>query len=107
MAAENISRKRAPYAVQGEAEDAMKKSHQERKAGRTYGIEQEPERMDLLEKLQSYREEGCALSLGGRVTYPQSIVNACFRENCSYMPDYIVDENDVIRAINYVRVRSS
>ncbi len=67
--------------------------------------DKEPEWLDMLHRLQLYQEAGCTLMLSGRKSYPGNIVKALFREDCIYMPDYIADENDVVRRIEFTRIR--
>ena len=50
----------------------------------------------LLDELKAYQKEGCGIYLNGRASYPNEVVNACFREEGGYMRDLVGDENAVI-----------
>ena len=61
----------------------------------------------LLDELKAYQKEGCGIYLNGRASYPNEVVNACFREEGGYMRDLVGDENAVIRRIDFIRIRNS
>ncbi len=64
------------------------------------------QQQQMLYTLRYYQNHGCQIALGGKPAYPQKVVNACFRENSSYMAEYIADDSGRIRKINFIRIRS-
>ena len=60
----------------------------------------------LFRELRSYEKEGTQLLLDGLPCGTQDIVNACmFAEEQAYMRDFISDDKEKIRRINFVKVR--
>ena len=59
----------------------------------------------LCRELQTYYREGIRLWLNGRPSNPRQIARACAAgEECSYMRDYIRNENDEIIGIAFDHV---
>lgn len=60
----------------------------------------------LSKELREYEQEGTQLYLEGRPCESADIVNACvFAEEQNYMRDYISDDSQHIRKINFIKVR--
>lgn len=59
----------------------------------------------LAKELRKYEQEGTQLYLEGRPCESADIVNACiFAEEQNYMRDYISDDSEHIRKINFIKV---
>ena len=62
----------------------------------------------LAKELREYEQEGTQLYLEGRPCESADIVNACiFAEEQNYMRDYISDDSERIRKINFIKVRQN
>ncbi|MDO5423405.1 MAG: hypothetical protein Q4F41_06735 [Eubacteriales bacterium] len=60
----------------------------------------------LCQELQCYYQEGLRLWLNGRPSNPRQIARACATgEECSYMRDYVQDDEDEIIGIGFDHVR--
>ena len=60
----------------------------------------------LSKELREYEQEGTQLYLEGRPCESADIVNACiFAEEQNYMRDYISDDCQHIRKIDFIKVR--
>ncbi len=64
-----------------------------------------PEMKSLVEELSGYERSGCQICLGGKPCRPVDAAAACVREHFRYMRDIESDETDVIRKINFIRIR--
>lgn len=67
--------------------------------------EQDQEGKKLFGELTQYEKNGCRFYLNGRPARPGKIVSACLRENATYMREFVSDEKDHIRGINFIRIK--
>ncbi len=67
--------------------------------------EQTSAELALTQELNAYRKSGCRICLNGRPASPEQVAHACVRENQEYMRDLIDDGTEMIRQINFIRVR--
>lgn len=58
----------------------------------------------LFRELEEYEKSGCQMFLNGRPSGPSKIVSACMRERGSYMRDFVGDEEERIKGINFIRI---
>lgn len=58
----------------------------------------------LFRELVQYEKNGCQIFLNGRPSGPSKIVSACLRERGTYMRDFVSDEKERIKRINFIRV---
>ena len=59
----------------------------------------------LVEELRAYRKDGCELLLEGRPARPERVASNVLRERHDYMRDFVSDEDQRIRKINFIRIR--
>lgn len=59
----------------------------------------------LLQELEQYRKNGCIICLNGRPCRPERIVAACLREDCSYMRDFVSDEKQQVKKIDFIKIK--
>lgn len=64
-----------------------------------------PEEEALLTELEQYRDNGCQICLNGRPCRPERAAAACVREDCSYMRDFVSDDQERIRKINFIKIK--
>lgn len=58
-------------------------------------------------RLEQIAQNGVSLYLDGREVSPGEIADTCFvREEATYMPDYVTDDNGVLTEVRYDRVRT-
>lgn len=63
------------------------------------------EEEDLLKELEQYRDSGCQICLNGKPCRPERVAAACVREDCSYMRDFVSDDQERIRKINFIKIK--
>ena len=60
----------------------------------------------LIQELREYEREGTSLYLEGKRSRPEEIASACMlAEETNYMRDFIGDEDQRIRKINFIRIK--
>lgn len=60
--------------------------------------------VSLRSRLEKLEEEGVKLYLNGRPSNTEYILNHCVNEDTVYMPDYVTDENGMIREVRYDKI---
>lgn len=56
-------------------------------------------------ELEQYEKSGCMICLNGRPSAPKRIVSECLREDGSYMRDFVSDDEQFVKKIDFVRVK--
>lgn len=64
-----------------------------------------PEKQALRRELEEYRSNGWMICLNGRPSSPEKVVTACLRERCSYMRDFVSDEEEQVKKIDFIRIQ--
>lgn len=59
----------------------------------------------LRRELEQYRRNGCMICLNGRPSSPEKIISACLRENGSYMRDFVSDETQRVKKIDFIKIK--
>lgn len=72
---------------------------------RKRGSKHVQEEQALLQELEQYKEKGCLICLNGRPATPERIVSACLREDCSYMRDFVSDEKQQVKKIDFIKIQ--
>ena len=73
---------------------------------RTEPVFRTDEEQDLLRELTAYRRYGCDIYINGHLCGPERVVDECLREHRVYMRDFLDDDDENIRGINFIRIRS-
>lgn len=72
---------------------------------RKKGSKRAAQEQTLLQELEQYRKKGCMICLNGRPSRPERIVSACLREDCSYMRDFVSDEKQQVKKIDFIKIK--
>lgn len=72
---------------------------------RKKGSKHVQEEQALLQELEQYQKNGCIICLNGRASTPERIVAACLREECSYMRDFVSDEKQQVKKIDFIKIQ--
>lgn len=59
----------------------------------------------LRRELEEYRKNGCMVCLNGKPSVPEKIISACLREKGSYMRDFVSDEKEQIKKIDFIKIK--
>ena len=59
----------------------------------------------LRRELEEYRKNGCMVCLNGKPSVPEKIIYACLREKGSYMRDFVSDEKEQIKKIDFIKIK--
>ena len=59
----------------------------------------------LRRELEEYRKNGCMVCLNGKLSVPEKIISACLREKGSYMRDFVSDEKEQIKKIDFIKIK--
>ena len=82
----------------------MRLSDQSRKqAAGKLPAERSPAEESLLQELNEYWRNGCEIRLNGRLSSPERVAHTCVRDG--YMRDFISDNEQRIREINFIRLK--
>lgn len=65
---------------------------------------QEQNKQHLKEKLEQVQRSGVGLFLEGKPTTPEAIAGKCVCEDFTYMADYVLDDNGVLKELRYDKV---
>jgi hypothetical protein len=60
----------------------------------------------LQAKLQKMKESGVELYVDGRTASPDEIASRCVREDCVYMPDYVMGEKGKLLQLRFDKVNT-
>ena len=58
----------------------------------------------ILSNLKNINNKGVALYLNGKTATPDEIARHCVNDETMYMPDYIMDNNGLLKEIRYDKV---
>lgn len=58
----------------------------------------------LKKKLERIRASGVVLFLDGKGTSPEEIACKCIQEECTYMADYVLDDEGKLKELRYDKV---
>lgn len=62
------------------------------------------EEKELFQELDQYLQSGCRIYLNGKPSAPERIVAACLREESNYMRDFVIDDQERIRRIDFIKI---
>lgn len=64
----------------------------------------EEDEQRLKEKLEQMQHSGVSLFLEGKQATPELIANRCVCEDSTYMADYVLDNDGILKELRYDRV---
>ncbi len=70
-------------------------------------LEKEEEMKSMECKLENILHQGIELFMDGQPASPAGIVDRFVKEEAVYMPDFVLDENGILKQIRYDRVMES